>query len=133
MLAHLEQTCHRLGADRVFRELCDELSEGYTRAGLEAPFEQWYLEATLPRPLPSEPCLQEEFSWENWHPSLRWVDPTERSRADLSSRPGWLWLYPPLGPDLYPRQDLHAPRLMTAAQGDFVARLGWSWGRAPRG
>jgi regulation of enolase protein 1 (concanavalin A-like superfamily) len=122
MLALLEQTCHRLGEDRVFRELCHQIVEYYAQAGLEAPFQQWYLEPTLPRSLPGEPSLQEEFDQADWHPYLQWVDPTGRSRTDLTSRPGWLGLYPPLGPDLFPHQDLHAPRLMTTASGDFVAQ-----------
>jgi hypothetical protein len=98
------------------------MAEGYAQAGLAAPFKQWHLEPALPRPVPGAPCLHEEFAQEEWHPSLRWMDPTGRSRVDLAGRPGWLGLYPPLGPDLYPEQDVHAPRLMTAARGDFVAQ-----------
>jgi predicted ATPase/class 3 adenylate cyclase len=122
ILAHLEQTHYRLGAERQFRELCHEMADAYAQAGLEAPVKQWYFEPALPRPQPGEPCLQEEFDQADWCPSLRWVDPTGRSRADLAGRPGWLGLYPALGPDLYPEQDVQAPRLMTAAQGDFVAQ-----------
>jgi predicted ATPase/class 3 adenylate cyclase/regulation of enolase protein 1 (concanavalin A-like superfamily) len=133
ILAQLEQACHRLGEDHLFRELCDELAEEYASADLPPPFEQSYLEAASPRPAPDEPSLHEEFEQESWHPSLRLVDPTGRSRVDLVSRPGWLGLYPPLGPDLFPQQDVHAPRLMTAVQGDFVAQTHVELGQGIQG
>jgi hypothetical protein len=109
-----------VSADPTFHELCREMAEGYTRAGLEPAFQQWHLEPTSPRPLPGKPWLQEEFTGEGWHPALTWQDATGRTRVDRATRPGWLGLDPPEDCDLWPEIDLNAPRLVATVRGDFV-------------
>jgi predicted ATPase/regulation of enolase protein 1 (concanavalin A-like superfamily) len=129
MLTRIEENCHRQGTDATFRDLCRFMADGYARAGLPAPLQQWYLEPTVPQPLPGEPWLREEFAGEDCHSSLRWQDATGRSRVDRAARPGWLALYPAEGSDLWPEKDLNAPRLVTTVRGDFVAQTRVELGR----
>jgi regulation of enolase protein 1 (concanavalin A-like superfamily) len=129
LLAAIEQSCHRTGDDATFVALCRDMAEGYARAGLTPPLEQWYLEPVSPRPAPGEPVIREEFDDPGWHPALIWLDATGRTRIDQATRPGWLGLNPPAGCDLWPETDLNAPRLLATVQGDFVVqtRVELSW------
>ncbi len=128
MLTRIEETFHRQGAEAQFVDLCHHLAVGYAHAGLEVPYEAWYLGATASRSLPGEPWLREEFDGDECgaapgqHPSLRWLDATGRSRLDRTHRPGWLGLYPAQGANLWPVQDLDAPRLVATVSGDFVVQ-----------
>jgi regulation of enolase protein 1 (concanavalin A-like superfamily) len=122
ILEETEGTCRRMGAEATFVELCHDIAAGYTRAGLEAPLQQWYLAPTTAQPTPGEPAVQEEFDGETWSPALTWQDTTGRSRTDSVKRPGWLGLHPAEGCDLWPDRDLNAPRLMAAGRGGFVAQ-----------
>jgi regulation of enolase protein 1 (concanavalin A-like superfamily) len=122
LLTRIEETCHQLGAEAMFAILCHEMAAELARAGIEAPFQQWYLApAAASAPL-GEPRIQEEFVGEGWHPSLVWQDVTGRSRVDPDTRPGWLGIYPAQEADLWPEKNLDAPRLVVTVRGDFVAQ-----------
>src|SRR5205807_1901697 len=93
----------------------------YAHAGLEAPFQQWYLKPATPASWPDELVIEERFEGEAWHFALRWRDPSGRSRLDRTSRPGWLGLTPARGTNLMRFPNQSAPRLMAEVTGDFVA------------
>jgi predicted ATPase len=90
LLDAIEQSCHRAGDDATFVALCREMAQGYARAGLTPPLEQWYLVPASPRPEPGEPMIREDFDAPGWHTALTWVDATGLTRVDRSTRPGWL-------------------------------------------
>jgi predicted ATPase/DNA-binding SARP family transcriptional activator/regulation of enolase protein 1 (concanavalin A-like superfamily) len=123
MVDEIEQSCHRRGAEADFVALCRDLELGYAQAGQEPAVRQWRLEPASPSPVAAEPSLQESFEDPDWHPSWRWEDATGRSSFDRSTRPGWLGILPAPGPNLWPRADLTAPRLLMPVSGDFVAEV----------
>jgi predicted ATPase/regulation of enolase protein 1 (concanavalin A-like superfamily) len=122
LLDLIEQNCHRTGTDTTFVALCRDMAEGYARAGLISPLEQWYLVPASARPAPGEPAIREEFDAPGWDPALIWLDATGLTHIDRATRPGWLGLGPPVGPDLWPEADLNAPRLVAPVKGDFMAQ-----------
>jgi len=122
LLTKMEGTCYQLGMESAFQQLCRDIAEEYTRMGMEAPIQQWYLAPTTPRVRPGALVVREEFDGEGWHPSLVWQDVTGRSRVERAIRPGWLGIYPALDADLWPEINLAAPRLLAPVAGDFVAQ-----------
>lgn len=113
LLDQVEEACHRTGAEETFRALCDDMAAGYTRAGLEPPLRQWYLLPATPLPPPGTPAIEEEFLGDAWNPELIWLDSSGASRHDTTSRLGWLGILPAVGTNLWPEQDVSAPRLVT--------------------
>jgi hypothetical protein len=122
MLDKIEEICHQRREERIFHDLCHFMAQGYARAGLAVPLQQWCLEPARPRIPLGERWMEERFEAEEWHPALRWHDPTGRSRIDRLTRPGWLGVTPEEGTNLWPETDLNAPRLVAEAWGDFVAQ-----------
>jgi DNA-binding SARP family transcriptional activator/regulation of enolase protein 1 (concanavalin A-like superfamily) len=121
LLDEIERTCRGTGAGATFIGLCEAIAEGYARAGLAPPLEQWYLAPAIAHATRGEPMIREEFDEPRWHPALSWHGAAGRSGIDPTTRPGWLGLHPPVDCDLWPEADLNAPRLLATVEGDFVA------------
>jgi regulation of enolase protein 1 (concanavalin A-like superfamily) len=122
MLKALDRTCHQLGKTATFVELCRTLEDGYRRGNLHPPLRQWHLTPILPRPIPDDPDLREEFLSETLDPRLQWQGMLDGTRIDRSTRPGWLGVSPVGGANLWPDLDMNAPRLMATVRGNWVAQ-----------
>jgi hypothetical protein len=138
LLDRLEERCHRAGTSQEFRAFCRDLAEGYAHSGVAPPFFHWYLTpASLSVP-GGEPSLQEEFDDARWAPELAWQDNSGGSRIDVNDRSGWVCIRPAEGTNLWPEQDLSAPRLMTRVSarpesaGEFIAMARLELGSPPR-
>jgi DNA-binding SARP family transcriptional activator len=123
ILTEMEGDCLASGQIEVFHALCRRAIADLHEAGRKRPFQEWFLTpaaSTLPVPRWE---IEERFSGRRAGRRLALHDPTGRSRTDLTTRPGWLSLWPAPGTNLWPESDLNAPRLViVAGRGDWVAQ-----------
>jgi DNA-binding SARP family transcriptional activator len=121
ILTSMEADCRAAGQTELFQEICRQAKSDSEQAGVMPPFQQWFLEPAPPRVAQPRWQIEEPFTERLHH--LTWHDPTGRGRFDLTTRPGWLSLWPAPGANLWPESDLNASRLLVVAgRGDWVAQ-----------
>jgi DNA-binding SARP family transcriptional activator/tetratricopeptide (TPR) repeat protein/regulation of enolase protein 1 (concanavalin A-like superfamily) len=120
LLAEWEERLEREGRRDWFMSLCREWQDQARAAGCRHLPAQWLLEATQPHDIGGLGGFTHSFSEGPLPPDLVWVDPL--GAGPPASHPGEpLKLMPPEGLDLWPHNNLNAPRLLVPVDDDFVA------------
>jgi hypothetical protein len=149
LLAEWQEQMDREGQHPLFAELCREWQALAVSAGIRTLPMQWFLEPAEPQSGFGQPLLDVCFAEGKADSSvdalagtvtrpgpgqrsskgrplpglpaeLTWVDPMNLGAPEW--RPGRPFtLAPPPGPDLWPPNNMNAPRLMLSVEGDFIA------------
>lgn len=120
LLAEWEERLEREGRRHRFVSLCREWQDQARAAGCRHLPAQWLLEAAQPRDVRGLNGFTHSFVEGPPPPELVWVDPLGVGAP--TTHPGEpLQLKPPEGLDLWPYNNLNAPRLLVPVEGDFVA------------
>ena len=128
-LGVMEEALHRAGKQPEFVAFCEEVRALYVQAGRQLALNQWYLELAAPSGEPRRLLFRDDFDAPELRPEWQWRDPIRASSYNLLERPGHLTLRPGPGVDLWPGNNLNAPRLLVEVRGDFAleAKMPGDW------
>jgi regulation of enolase protein 1 (concanavalin A-like superfamily) len=119
-LGTMEEALNRAGKQAEFTAFCEEAKALYAQAGLPLTLNQWFLQPTTPSEEFRQLLFQDEFDAPDLRPEWQWHDPVQASAYSLSENPGHLTLRACPGVDLYPPDNLNAPRMLLEVRGDFA-------------
>lgn len=128
-LSLMENTLDREGRRADFVAFCDEARSLLDEAGIQTSLNQWYLAPARPSDRFDELIFHDDFDSPELRAEWQWHDPIQCSRYSLSDRPGHLILYSRRESDLWPTNNLNAPRLLLEVRGDVAleTRVEGTW------
>jgi class 3 adenylate cyclase/regulation of enolase protein 1 (concanavalin A-like superfamily) len=119
-LGVMEDALNRAGKQGEFVAFCEEAKDLYSRAGLPLTLNQWYLESTTPSEEFGQRLFRDEFDTPELRPEWQWNDPVQTNAYGLLDKSGSLTLRAGPGVDLFPHNNLNAPRMLLEVRGDFA-------------
>jgi Beta xylosidase C-terminal Concanavalin A-like domain len=128
-LSVMENALDGIGKRAEFIAFCEESKKLLAQAEVRISLSQWHLEATEPARVFDRVLLDDDFVQPQLQREWQWHDPIGASSYSLSDRPGYLTLSASERSDLWPEQNLSAPRLLLEMGGDFAleTRMEGDW------
>jgi hypothetical protein len=133
----MENTLDRQGRRAEFVAFCEDARALLDEAGIRTSLNQWYLAPAQPSGRFDVLIFHDDFDAPALRPEWQWHDPLQVSRYSLTDRPGRLTLYSRRMCDLWPTNNLNAPRLLLQVQGEFALETRvegcWDYGTGSSG